>query len=188
MILLQADTTLFLGRFHPLIVHLPIGFLLLAAILFVFSFLKKYAFLRSALPIILFFGAISAVAAAVLGWLLATEGGYQESTLAWHQWMGISVAVVAVAAWVWISGLPQRYFKRNVEEARVSPEAATAHILSQKKEVGIVMLSLFVLITITGHLGGNLTHGDQYLFTHAPSAIQAIFVADPNSTPGQSKF
>jgi uncharacterized membrane protein len=188
MILLQADSALFFGRFHPLIVHLPIGFLLLAAVLFAFSFFKKYAFLLSALPIIIFFGAISAVAAAMLGWLLATEGGYQESTLAWHQWMGISVAVVAIAAWVWISGLPQRYFQRNGEEARVSPEEVTARTLSHKKEVGIVMLLLFVLITITGHLGGNLTHGEQYLFTYAPEVVQTLFIDDPGNAQEQSQF
>ena len=103
-ILLQADTSLFLGRFHPLVVNLPMGFLLLTVILFAISFLKKYSFLLSALPIILLLGAVSSVASAILGWLLSNEGGYQESTLQWHQWMGISVAVIATAGWLWVSG------------------------------------------------------------------------------------
>lgn len=180
-ILLQADAALFFGRFHPLAVHLPIGFLLLAGILFALSYFKNYAFLLRALPIILLLGGISSVAAAVLGWILSTEGGYEESTLAWHQWMGISVAVIAIASWVWIGSLTLKKEHKKEDAPWLLPEDLKQRAINNKRNVGLVMALLFVLISITGHLGGNLTHGDQYLFTHAPSFIQTLFSEENNS-------
>lgn len=174
-ILLQGDTVLFFGRFHPLAVHLPIGFLLLAGILFVLSLFKKYSFLQRALPIILFFGAISSIAAAVLGWLLSTEGGYDESMLAWHQWMGISVAVVSMASWIWISSITWKKNDKKNHASVPSPDVTQQRMMTNKRNAGWVMAVLFLLISITGHLGGNLTHGDQYLFTHAPAFVQTLF-------------
>lgn len=187
-ILLQADAALFLGRFHPLIVHLPIGFLLLAVILFALSFFKKYAFLLKALPIILLLGAVSSVAAALLGWLLSFEGGYQESTLQWHQWMGVSVAVIASASWVWISKIKLKKSRKKEDIPWQSQEDVNQRVIANKRNVGLVMGLLLVLISITGHLGGNLTHGDQYLFTHAPSFIQTLFIAEENNLMNQSTF
>ncbi len=185
-ILLQADIGLFLGRFHPLVVHLPIGFLLLAAILYALSFFKAYSFLLRALPIILLLGGISSVVAAVLGWILSTEGGYQESTLQWHQWMGISVAIIAIASWLWTSNITLKKIRKKDETPWLSQEDINHRVITNKRNVGLVMGLLLVLISITGHLGGNLTHGDQYLFTHAPSFIQTLFVEENNAADQQA--
>jgi uncharacterized membrane protein len=187
-ILLQADAALFLGRFHPLAVHLPIGFLLLAVILFALSLFKNYGFLLKALPIILLLGAVSSVAAAVLGWLLSTEGGYQESTLQWHQWMGISVAVISLASWVWISSITLKKIRKKDDTPWLSPEDINQRVITNKRNVGLVMALLLVLISITGHLGGNLTHGEQYLFTHAPTFIQTIFNSEDQAEANQIAF
>ena len=187
-ILLQSDAALFLGRFHPLAVHLPIGFLLLAVILFGLSFFKNYGFLLKALPIILLLGAVSSVAAAVLGWLLSTEGGYQESTLQWHQWMGISVSVIAIASWVWISSITLKKIRKKDDTPWLSPDDINQRVITNKRNVGFVMAVLLVLISITGHLGGNLTHGDQYLFTHAPAFVQTIFNSEDQTKANQITF
>ena len=193
-ILLQADSTLFLGRFHPLAVHLPIGFLLFAGILFVLSLFKSYGFLLKALPIVLLLGAISAIVSVVLGWFLSDEGGYPESTLFWHQWIGISVAVISILSWVWIQGW---LTKKNQDEAfkpLSSSSVVEQRIHDNKKNIGWVLGLLVILISITGHLGGNLTHGEDYLFAYAPPFIQDLiigeeaavsqfeFPADPDST------
>jgi uncharacterized membrane protein len=187
-ILLQADAALFVGRFHPLAVHLPIGFLLLAVILFALSFLNKYTFLLRALPIILLLGAGSSVVAAILGWLLSTEGGYQETTLQWHQWMGISVAMIAIMSWLWIRRITWKKVRKKDDTPWISQEAVKQRVVNNKRNVGWVMALLFILISLTGHLGGNLTHGDQYLFTHAPSFIQTLFITDDHSEIGQPVF
>lgn len=88
---------LFLGRFHPLLVHLPIGFLLLAVLLEWWPEDK----LRPAIRISWGVGALAAVAAAGCGWLLAMDAG-EGDTLFWHRWLGVSVAVMAVLG-VWLA-------------------------------------------------------------------------------------
>ncbi len=174
-ILLQADTVLFFGRFHPLAVHFPIGFLFLAVILFILSFFKKYTFLVKSLPVILFFGAVSTVVSAVMGWFLSTEGGYDEHTLVWHKWTGISAAVITIASWLWISNITLKNTRRKDDTPWLSSIEIKHRAINNRRKVGFVMALLFVLISITGHLGANLTHGNQYLFTYAPSFIQTLF-------------
>ena len=57
------DLVLFLGRFHPLLVHFPIGFLFFAFILEIFGRRKKIPQLIDAVPLALLCGAISALLA-----------------------------------------------------------------------------------------------------------------------------
>ncbi|MEM6772553.1 MAG: hypothetical protein AAF597_18390, partial [Bacteroidota bacterium] len=131
--LLLSDFGLFIGRFHPLLVHLPIGFLLLAALLEWWPGDKA----RTAIRVSWVVGAISAVAAAFCGWLLAGESGGGD-TLFWHKWLGISVAVLAIA---------------GVFLTRKGGKMA--------KGFGLLIVGL---LSLAGHQGGNLTHGEDYLF------------------------
>lgn len=141
--LFLTDFGLFLGRFHPLLVHLPIGFLLLAVVLEWWPGNK----LRPAIRVSWVVGALAAVTAAGAGWLLAAESGGGD-TLFWHRWLGVSVAALAVAG-VWLTRDGGR----------------------QAKVYGIVTA---LLLSLAGHQGGHLTHGDTYLVEHAPKVVQAI--------------
>lgn len=149
--LFLADFGLFVGRFHPLLVHLPIGFLLLAALLEWWPGDKA----RPAIRISWFVGAVSAVAAAGCGWLLAGESGGGD-TLFWHKWLGISVAVLAIAG---------VFLTRNGGK--------------NAKWFGILVAGL---LGLAGHQGGNLTHGESYLFEHAPPLVQKIAGHAPDSS------
>lgn len=131
----------FFGRLHPLVVHVPIALLPLAALFYFLGKKQRFYFLQKALPITLFLSAISAVVAVIFGWLLAAEGGFQESALFWHRWMGVAVAVCAVVAWI----------------SQVSALKNSSIISS-----GLLVIG-FLLVSITGHLGGALTHGKDYL-------------------------
>src|SRR5574339_148717 len=93
MILLDLLT--FLGRMHPLIVHLPIGFLLLALVFDGASYLKKYAYLRQAIPFMLLIGFTFAATASVLGYLLSLTGDYDDQTLNNHKLSGIFLTMTA---------------------------------------------------------------------------------------------
>ena len=53
----------FFGRLHPLLVHLPIGILLLAVVLHFLGRWPKFAALRELLPVLWFAGAVTAVLA-----------------------------------------------------------------------------------------------------------------------------
>lgn len=175
-ILLQSDATLFFGRFHSLSVHLPIGFLLLGAILFLLSFSKRYSFLIKALPLTLLLGAISAVASVILGLFLAEEGGYPEDYLFWHRLMGIAVSILSIGSILLILG----YFEKGEKDvsflSRVKIDRIESTITHQKKSLGLILGGIVICISITGHLGGNLTHGENYLYAYAPESLQALLV------------
>jgi uncharacterized membrane protein len=158
VIFLQVDFEIFLGRFHPLIVHLPIGFILLAAILqgLAHFFKKQFNNLDTAISIAILSGGIGAVASAIFGYLLAGSGGYDDQTLFWHQWLGILLAVLCFFGWA----VKVRYIK----------------FVKLKTSTTVVLL--FVLVSITGHLGGNLTHGSDYLLMYAPEFVKKIAGVD----------
>ena len=140
--------TAFFGRFHPLLVHLPIGMLFLAFLFECMSFRNGYKRLNRAVQPALFWGCIFAIAAAISGFFLRQEGGYEEDIANLHQNFGIATAVLSLIVYVlrpkvkyWIDN-PLR--RRQVKLALSVP--------------------LIMALLITGHWGGSLTHGEEYLF------------------------
>ena len=66
---------LFLGRFHPLVVHFPIAWITVAAGFEVLSRWRPFIHLRAAIPTLLVLAALSAGLAVWHGCLLASGGG-----------------------------------------------------------------------------------------------------------------
>jgi uncharacterized membrane protein len=125
------------GRLHPLLVHLPIGILLLAVVFEWLSRYERFVLLQTSISVILWIGSFTAFFSCITGYLLSQSGEYDGDTVGWHQWMGISAMLVSfLYAWI-----------RNRNQT-------TSKIFS------VIVL---VLISITGHLGGSLTHGEDYL-------------------------
>lgn len=186
-LLLQADSTLFLGRFHSLAVHLPIGFLVLAAILYVFSRITRNESLLKPLPLILFFGSLGAIASVVFGWFLSQEGGYPEDTLFWHRWLGVIVAVFSTGSWLWIKGFFRKKAAQSNSEMIFNPQHETQFLVNKKK-MALILTALIALISITGHLGGNLTHGEDYLFVYAPEALQSLLMNEESEKNALFQF
>lgn len=137
----------FIGHFHPVLVHLPIGILLIAVIFYFLSRKEKYKSLHAAVGISLFLGMLSAIASSVSGYLLSTTDDYDEQMIFQHQWLGIAVAVISVLAYF--------FYKK------------------EKSFFKWIMLLLGMLIIITGHLGGSLTHGSDYLTKSFSTAATA---------------
>ena len=150
MIALEFST--FLGRFHPIVVHLPIGFLVLAILLEWYENFKKPGTNSRLISYAWLLGGITAAVAALCGWFLGETGLYKEQNLFLHRWLGIALVAVVFVGW-WIKSNPDKYAKwvRN----------------------GINFLLLAMLL-VEGHKGGNLTHGDTYLTEYAPEAIQNL--------------
>lgn len=151
--LLQAsDWTYFIGRFHPVLVHLPIGFLLIAALLEIGKRLGKITVSDTAITFILFWSAVGATMACIAGYLLSLGGGYEEALLSDHQWQGIGVAVFAWIAWLFKSG-----------------------IISKGSFIYFPALAFATILTFTaGHDGGSLTHGDDYLTQYTPEPFRSL--------------
>ena len=129
----------FVGHLHPLLVHLPIGILLLGCFFQWLTISNKFVFLQPAIPVTLFWGMISAIAACISGYFLSQSGDYDAELVSYHQWMGIIVATVSFILYL--------LYQFSIGEA-IARWAS---------------LILIVLVSITGHLGGSLTHGSGYL-------------------------
>ncbi|SHL22086.1 Uncharacterized membrane protein [Chitinophaga jiangningensis] len=139
------------GRMHPLLVHLPIGILIVALLFVLISKLPRWQSLRSAIPFTLFLAFAAAAFSCLTGYLLSQDGGYDEKTLDTHFYLGIAVAVISGIWW-----LTYRMLKK-----------------SPKLEL-VLALVMLVLISITGHYGGTLTHGDNYLEAAMPAALSGF--------------
>lgn len=158
---MRTDWSLFFGSFHPLIVHIPIGILLFAALLNSIAAYRKNKTLEFSAGLALLVGSLGSALAAVSGYLLSASGGYDADTLFWHQWIGIALAIISFCAW-WI--------RRNQKK----------DIFLLKTKLSTWLLSLCVLLIIAGgHLGGTLTHGEGYLTAHMPSFLKSLFPATP---------
>ena len=143
------DLAIFVGRLHPLVVHLPIGILLLAAVL---EFWPGGIAVRTR-RLTWGLGAASALAAVGIGWVLAETGGYGDEVFA-HRWLGVGVAVLAVVGFAL--------------SARGGLAAKLAAVTTA------------VVLGLAGHAGGNLTHGEDYLWAYAPGVVQAVAGYEPS--------
>jgi uncharacterized membrane protein len=153
--------TAFAGRFHPLLVHFPIGILVLAFIFECFSVRDRFKSLKGAVQPALFWGTLFAIASAISGFFLRKEGGYDESLADLHQNSGIATAVASFIVYV---------IRLRFKFWIVNP-------VKRKQARIVLFIPLMLLLSVTGHLGGSLTHGEDYLF--APISGAGSAAADP---------
>jgi uncharacterized membrane protein len=137
----------FIGRLHPLVVHLPIGILLLAFLFEVLSRFHGYKKLKLAADVSLVLGTVSAMLASVSGWLLSNEAGYEEHLLTQHKISGLVTTALALILAALFVGI--RSFKKDV----------------RKKIRLFAFFPLMIALFTTGHFGGSITHGEDFLFS-----------------------
>jgi uncharacterized membrane protein len=142
----RADLAQFIGRFHPLVVHLPIALLLLVPLLECAALARARRHLRESAGFVLGLATVAAIASAWLGWLLAWSGGYEGSLVTRHMWGGASLAAATLACW----GLYG--WKRSA--------------------YAVALIATLGLLLWTSDQGGKLTHGDTFLTEHAPEPLR----------------
>lgn len=140
-----ANIFTFAGHLHPLIVHLPIGFILLAAVFNILSYKKKYENLKPAVSVTLLIGFISAATACIFGYVLSLSGDYDKAVLSHHKFSGIVLTL--------ISGLLYA-----ITTDRFKKELSMPGML-----FSFMLIGLVGLMSYSGHQGANLTHGNDYL-------------------------
>jgi len=150
------EIILFLGRFHPLLVHLPIGFLLIAFLLEIISRWPRFKGYQQAVVFILVLSVLSSGLAAGLGYLLSLGGGYDETLLARHQWMGLGMTGAAVLALL----------------LKIRLLGHSSRLQSWVYEITLTLA--VVLMAGAGHYGGSLTHGADYLTAYFPSSADSF--------------
>ncbi|HTO02763.1 MAG TPA: c-type cytochrome domain-containing protein, partial [Opitutus sp.] len=149
-----------IGRAHPLVLHFPIALLLLAAGMEAFETLSRGK-VRFAPGLILFAGSFGAVLAAVCGFLLMRADAIEGTRVERHLIGGIAVAILAVVALM----IQRRLHARGDRGQRFAYRA--------------VLLALGAAVTITGHDGSALTHGENYLTEYLPWNAGQSAVAAP---------
>jgi uncharacterized membrane protein len=185
----------FVGRFHVLVVHLPLGILSLAVALEILVRFRPFKSLESALAPVWIAGAVSALAAVALGFMHATEESFQDmDAVDDHRWAGVLLAVAAcvaailrtrmnpVTAWPRWAG-PERIGVRLYNAVQPFFARGAALDRAYGRLWGVPVAVVAVLMFVTGHLGGNLTHGDTYLVQYAPNAIRMLAGLPPNAEP-----
>ncbi|UPZ35042.1 hypothetical protein MUB18_13105 [Sphingobacterium sp. PCS056] len=167
MILFFEELMNFTGRWHPVMVHLPIGMLVIACVLALFSRKENYKNIGPAISLSLLFGSVAAILACFTGYLLSLQGGYEQDTLNFHQWLGLAVAAISLFLYF--------LYKEGIRNSFIEK--------FKSKRVAILFL-MFILIGITGHFGGTLTHGKGYFKDALPTAIKrAVGIEDASEEP-----
>ena len=130
------------GRMHTLFLHFPIVMIALCIFWELFSGYKKsYVGVKAEIgDDLLLAAAITSVITALMGLFLSRESGYTPDLLIWHKWGGIFISFLSLAWYVF-----------RVKVRQIKPALLTT--------AGAAM----VMIIITGHLGGNITHGQDFI-------------------------
>ena len=139
----------FLGRLHPLVVHFPIGLLVVAFFMETLTIGGKRQGLREGIHWMVHIGAAFAIISALFGWLLRQQEDYVGALAENHQNLGIATAILA--------GLSAFLLYKN-------KLGKLASFLPYRVCLGLTVL----LLVFTGHLGANLTHGENYLASTLP--------------------
>jgi uncharacterized membrane protein/mono/diheme cytochrome c family protein len=149
----HADWQQFLGRFHPLVVHLPIGLLLLVPVL-EFAGARQPA-LREAAGFVLGLGFIGCLSAVTLGFLLAYGSGDAGPGVTRHMWGGITLTIgvllCLLARPLWTSGSVPRVYP-------------------------VLLICVLLVLSWAAHQGGSLTHGSNYLTRYMPAPMKRFLI------------
>ena len=128
----------YLGNFHPVVLHLPIGAFLFTFLLFISQKYLKSNF-DPAVRMGLLFSFITSIITSIFGYILHLNGDYDSVLVDRHMWLAIATTILI--------GFVLYLHKK---------QKPYNHVLSS-------FVFATVLLTITGHNGGSLTHGKDYL-------------------------
>jgi hypothetical protein len=158
------DIVLFLGRFHMLVLHIPIGIFVLILLQEIGAMILRRGDARPS-RFALALGMISAVVAALAGFLLYHGSGddYAGNELAErHLWAGMAFAVAAIATWL----------------ARLWADAMAANPVWYR----LMLFATFGIMTFAGHDGASMTHGRDYLTQYAPTWLRGMLGDEKKSS------
>lgn len=158
-----SSLLLFVGRFHPIFLHLPVGALALLCLLELGCLTRSgEERLGGAALFILLVGSAGAVLAVLAGILLSREGGYAGGNFSLHQSLAIiGTSGILLALVVRMLGMGQE-------------ERGLLHFYR------LLFFASFGLMGLGAHFGGNMSHGSKYLTQHAPEPLKSQMIAMEN--------
>jgi uncharacterized membrane protein len=161
----HGDWLQFLGRFHPTLLHLPIGLIVLVPVLEIAG--RKRPGLVEAADFVLRSALALALPTFALGYILAYGAGDSGTTVTRHMWGGV---VLCIALMLCIA----------VRPGWVAREQAIAY-------PAVLSASLLALLW-TGHQGGSITHGGDYLTHYMPGPLRALIPSGAKEAGGNSFY
>ena len=132
----------FFGRFHPATVHFPVAMLAGAALMEFLQIVRRKPGLSPATFAMTAIGLASCALATLMGWALASSKAPKE-LMETHRWAGVWTMIVATGAMVLV-------FKARASQGWIVQAAR-----------GSLFLGM-ILVSITGHWGGQLSFGETY--------------------------
>jgi uncharacterized membrane protein len=142
------DIVLFLGRFHPVLVHLPIGFVILLVALELLARLPRFKGANASVGYVLALTLPAVAASATCGWLVSLGGGYDPGLVAIHRWGGMTTTILcALTALLYWLDLRRTYY--------------------------FCLFITAIALTVAAHFGASLTHGRGYLLRYAPQPVRS---------------
>lgn len=157
-----GDMGIAFGRFHPMVLHLPIGFFAALVIFELAARIRKVRNLVTATMVLLVLSCLSSSLSSLLGILLSYDG-FAEEQVFLHKILGLSFTLLC-----WLC-LGCKY----AAEVKKKPSF-------RKPYMGMLCLNILVL-GAAGHEGGSLTHGEHYLFEKWPAQIRRVFIGQKSA-------
>jgi len=135
-----------LGRFHPLLLHFPIAFVLAAAVIELVRWLAgRRDTMSGSSSFCMWAGLVMGGLATWAGWLLADHQALAGSDIFWHRWTGVAaMGLLVLAAFAWIL----RKWKGR--------DWLAPHV--------VLLLLSAIMICVSGHIGAEMVWGDDWLF------------------------
>jgi len=162
----HADWQQFLGRFHPLAVHIPIGLLVLLPLLELLG--RNRPSLREAAEFVLALAFAGCLGSVTLGYLLAYGSGEAGPGVTRHMWGGISLSLCVLLC------------------VLARPAWRVGYVLWAYP--ALLVCAMLVLIW-TADQGGSLTHGSNYLTQYMPPTLKHVLsLGRPNPQPVAGSF
>ena len=152
----------FLGRLHPLIVHFPVGLLCIALLLEAIAWFRKSTDMQAGIRAMVWVGTISSIIAAALGLVLVNQDDYGGNTIKIHQWSGLATMTLAILT----------VFAMRTGRVTLYRSLLTLTVLG---------------VSLAGHFGAMVTHGDDYLTSVLPHDTEPGRVETAGTTR-DSKF
>lgn len=154
-----SSSVLFIGRFHPILLHTPVGALGLLCLMELICFTRRgeQSFGVGAL-FTLFVGAAGSVMAVLAGIMLSREGGYEGGNFTLHQTLAL----------IGTSGVLLALVMRIFSMANGNREIMHAY--------RAVFFGSFGLMGLGAHFGGNMSHGSKFMTEHAPEPIKSQII------------
>lgn len=146
------------GRLHPMVLHVPIGILILLFMFMMFrnTFQKKQ--FRKIMLLCLMLASLSAAVTALFGFFLSIGGDYGADALQQHKISGVALSVITFFILVWY---------QNVKKSEIIFYSS-------------IVFSILVLV-LAGHTGSVLTHGENFVLAPVTQKEEATLNVETSS-------